>query len=332
MYAFDYVRPDSLEAALAALLNEDATVLAGGQTLLPTLKQRLAAPGTVVDIRHIKELRGIQAEAGTVTIGAGTPHDEVAGSDAVRGAIPALAALAGCIGDPQVRHLGTLGGSIANNDPASDYPAAVLGLGAVVVTSRREINAEEYFQGLFETALEPGELIKAVRFPGPEAAAYRKFDQPASRFALTGVFVARDLRRCPGRGHRCGRKRGLPPFRTGSRAGHLLQPRGGRGCGGFGRRADRRSAWFAGLPRQSHQGHGDARCRGLRLSRIYRDPARRRAGNPGGPDWSQTDGAVRASARHRRAPADDECRHGHDHPEAVPEDGEAHRSWRESVR
>ena len=191
MYAFDYVRPDSLEAALAALLNEDATVLAGGQTLLPTLKQRLAAPGTIVDIRHIKELRGIQAEAGTVTIGAGTPHDEVAGSDAVRGAIPALAALAGCIGDPQVRHLGTLGGSIANNDPASDYPAAVLGLGAVVVTSRREINAEEYFQGLFETALEPGELIKAVRFPGPEAAAYRKFDQPASRFALTGVFVAR---------------------------------------------------------------------------------------------------------------------------------------------
>ena len=191
MYAFDYVRPDSLEAALAALLNEDATVLAGGQTLLPTLKQRLAAPGTVVDIRHIKELRGIQAGAGTVTIGAGTPHDEVAGSDAVRGAIPALAALAGCIGDPQVRHLGTLGGSIANNDPASDYPAAVLGLGAVVVTSRREINAEEYFQGLFETALEPGELIKAVRFPAPEAAAYRKFDQPASRFALTGVFVAR---------------------------------------------------------------------------------------------------------------------------------------------
>lgn len=191
MYAFDYLRPASLDAALAALADESATALAGGQTLLPTLKQRLASPDTVVDIRHLGELQGIREEDGAIRIGAGTPHDAVARSEVVQNAIPALAALAGGIGDPQVRHLGTLGGSIANNDPAADYPAAVLALGARVFTNLREIPADDFFAGLFETALQPGELVVAVRFPVPDAAAYRKFDQPASRFALTGVFVAR---------------------------------------------------------------------------------------------------------------------------------------------
>lgn len=191
MYAFDYLRPASLDAALAALADENATALAGGQTLLPTLKQRLASPDTVVDIRHLGELQGIREEDGAIRIGAGTPHDVVARSDVVREAIPALAALAGGIGDPQVRHLGTLGGSVANNDPAADYPAAVLALDAVVSTNLREIPADEFFAGLFETVLQTGELVISVRFPRADAAVYRKFDQPASRFALTGVFVAR---------------------------------------------------------------------------------------------------------------------------------------------
>jgi carbon-monoxide dehydrogenase medium subunit len=191
MYAFEYVRPASLDEAVSALGGESASALAGGQTLLPTLKQRLASHDTLVDVRHLAELRGIEAANGVLTIGAGITHAEVAGSSTVRDGIPALAVLAGGIGDPQVRNLGTLGGSIANNDPASDYPAAVLGLGATVVTNARAMDADSFFQGLFETALEDGELITAVRFPVPRAAAYRKFDQPASRFALTGVFVAR---------------------------------------------------------------------------------------------------------------------------------------------
>lgn len=191
MYNTEYMRPDSLAAAVDALKSDGATALAGGQTLLPTLKQRLASADTLVDIRHLTELQGIKASKDAVEIGAGTPHSTVANSKDVQGAIPALAKLAGGIGDPQVRNLGTIGGSIANNDPAADYPAAVLGLGATVVTNSREVPAEDFFCGLFETALEAGELITAVRFPVPAAAAYRKFDQPASRFALTGVFVAK---------------------------------------------------------------------------------------------------------------------------------------------
>lgn len=193
MYDFNYVRPTSLaeaEKALAAA-GEDGKLLAGGQTLLPTLKQRLARPETVVDLGGIADLAGIKVDGKTVTIGALTPHDAVARSADVRKAIPALAQLAGNIGDPQVRNRGTIGGSLANNDPAADYPAAALGLGATILTSKRSIAADDFFQGLFTTALEPTEIIKAVSFPVPEKAGYAKFDQPASRFALVGVFVAK---------------------------------------------------------------------------------------------------------------------------------------------
>ena len=192
MYEFEYQRPASLADAVSALqAAEDGQLLAGGHTLLPTLKQRLARPSDLIDISQIGELRGITPDGDTVTVGATTTHGEVAGSDAVRGMIPALADLAGLIGDPQVRHRGTIGGSIANNDPAADYPGAVLGLGATVVTNTREIGSDDFFQGLFETALGDDEIITAVRFPKPEKAAYMKFPQPASRFSLVGAFVAK---------------------------------------------------------------------------------------------------------------------------------------------
>jgi carbon-monoxide dehydrogenase medium subunit len=192
MYDFDYQRPASLADAVAALqAAEDGKLLAGGHTLIPTLKQRLARPSTLIDLSGIGELRGIKSEGGVVTIGATTPHAEVVASDAVKSAIPALSELAGTIGDPQVRHAGTIGGSIANNDPAADYPGAVLGLGATVVTNSREITADDFFVDLFETALEEGEIITAVKFPVPEKANYQKFAQPASRFSLVGAFVAK---------------------------------------------------------------------------------------------------------------------------------------------
>lgn len=192
MYDFDYQRPASVDEALKALgASEDAKLLAGGQTLIPTLKQRLAQPTTLIDLRGIAALRGITVSGDGVTVGAATPHAEVAGSKEVRAAIPALADLAEAIGDPQVRHRGTLGGSIANNDPAADYPGAVLGLGATVKTNRREITADGFFTGMFETALDEDEIVTAVVFPKPQAAAYAKFPNPASRYAMVGVFVAR---------------------------------------------------------------------------------------------------------------------------------------------
>lgn len=192
MYAFDYHRPSSV-ADVAAMLagDEDAKLLAGGQTLIPTLKQRLAMPSGVIDLSGIAELKGITEEAGGITIGAMTPHAAVHFSEAVRRVIPALAELAGMIGDPQVRNRGTLGGSIANNDPAADYPGALLGLGATVRTSKREVAADAFFTGMFETALEPDEIIKAVHFPRPEQAKYVKFANPASRYSMAGAFVAR---------------------------------------------------------------------------------------------------------------------------------------------
>ncbi|MCS6780334.1 MAG: xanthine dehydrogenase family protein subunit M [Geminicoccaceae bacterium] len=193
MYAFDYHRPASLaEAAQLLAGNPDAKLLAGGQTYIPTLKQRLAKPAAVIDLGRIAELRGIREEAGGVTIGATTPHAEVANSPIVKRVIPALAALAEGIGDPQVRNRGTIGGSIANNDPAADYPAAVVGLGATVRTSKgRAIAADDFFTGMFETALAPDEIVTAVHFPKPEKAAYAKFPNPASRYAIVGVFVAK---------------------------------------------------------------------------------------------------------------------------------------------
>jgi carbon-monoxide dehydrogenase medium subunit len=191
MYALNYVRPKSLaevERLLAA--QPEAKLLAGGMTLIPTLKQRLAKPSHLLDISRLAELRGIRSAKGVLEIGAGTKHWEVAGSATVKRAIPALAELAGLIGDPQVRNLGTLGGSLANNDPAADYPAAVLALGATIRTNRREIAAEDFFQGMFATALEEGEIIVRVAFPVPRRAAYAKFPHPASGYAMAGVFIA----------------------------------------------------------------------------------------------------------------------------------------------
>lgn len=191
MYSTTYHKPASIEDAVAALNGgEDTKILAGGQTLITTMKQHLAAPSDLVDIRAIGGMSGISADGRTLTIGAATTHAEVAGNADVQRFCPALCDLAGGIGDPAVRHQGTIGGSLANNDPAADYPAAVLALGATIKTNQREIAAQEFFDGLFATALEENEIIVAVSFPTPQKAAYAKFPQPASRFALVGVFVA----------------------------------------------------------------------------------------------------------------------------------------------
>jgi aerobic carbon-monoxide dehydrogenase medium subunit len=191
MHAFEYHRPSSTKDALALGSNkEEARYLAGGQSLVQAMKLRLSSPTDLIDLGTIKELVGIKVSGSAVEIGAMTRHADVAGSKEVQKAIPALAMLAGIIGDRQVRHMGTIGGSLANSDPAADYPAAVLGLGATITTNKRKIEADKYFKGLFETALEPGELITSVSFPVPKRAAYMKFKNPASRFALVGVFVA----------------------------------------------------------------------------------------------------------------------------------------------
>ena len=192
MYDFAYHRPKSLAEALAALKGKpEARPMSGGMTLIPTLKQRLAKPSDVVDLAGVKELAGIKVEGNNVTIGAMTRHADVAGSAEVKSNIPALAGLAAHIGDPQVRNRGTMGGSVANNDPAADYPAAVVALGATVSTNGRKIAGDSFFKGLFETALEDGELITSISFPKPEKAAYMKFPNPASRYAVVGVFVAK---------------------------------------------------------------------------------------------------------------------------------------------
>jgi carbon-monoxide dehydrogenase medium subunit len=192
MYSTTYHRASSVDEATALFAKgKDAKFLAGGHTLLPVMKQRLASPSDVIDIAKIGDLVGIDVSGDTATIKAATPHYDVAMSDAVGKAIPALAHLASVIGDPAVRHRGTIGGSLANNDPAADYPAAVLALGATIITNKRSISADDYFKGLFTTALDEGELITAVSFPVPAKAGYAKFPHPASRFALTGVFVAK---------------------------------------------------------------------------------------------------------------------------------------------
>lgn len=191
MYSFDYVRPASIAEAVTAAADPDAKVIAGGQTLLPTLRQRLAKPHLLVDIARLPGMKGITRDGATVRIGALTTHAEVAANAELRQAVPGLAALAGLIADPQVRHRGTLGGSLANNDPAADYPAGVLALNATIVTDRREIPADDYFTGLFTTALQPGEIITAVSFTIPDKCGYAKFAQRASRYALVGVFVAK---------------------------------------------------------------------------------------------------------------------------------------------
>lgn len=187
MYAFEIERPNSVAEAVKALSAAEAQPLGGGQTLIPTLKQRLAMPSVLVSLTGIPEMQGIRTDdAGRLCIGGGTTHAEVAAN-----AFAGLAGTAVNIGDPAVRNRGTLGGSLANNDPSACYPAAALGLGALIVTDRREIAADEFFQGMFDTALDEGEIIVEVKFPVPEASAYAKFEQPASRFALVGVFVAK---------------------------------------------------------------------------------------------------------------------------------------------
>ncbi len=189
MYEFDLTRPSTIADAAKALGDEDAQALGGGQTLIPTLKQRLAMPSTLVSLGAIPEMKGVcVADDGAVCIGGATAHAVVA-KEAT--AYPALAELAGHIGDPAVRNRGTIGGSLANNDPAACYPAAALACGATIITNTREIAADDYFAGMFSTALNEGEIITEVRFPVPEAANYQKFVQPASRFALVGVMVAK---------------------------------------------------------------------------------------------------------------------------------------------
>jgi carbon-monoxide dehydrogenase medium subunit len=191
MHAFEYHRPSSLKDALAlGAQKTEGKFLAGGQSLVQAMKLRLSSPTDLIDLGTIGDLKVLSADANSVTVGAMVRHAEVAGSSAVQKTIPALAQLAGMIGDRQVRHMGTLGGSLANSDPAADYPAAVLGLGATITTNKRKIEADKYFKGLYETALEPSELITQVTFPAPKRAAYMKFKNPASRFALVGVFVA----------------------------------------------------------------------------------------------------------------------------------------------
>lgn len=192
MYQFNYHKFDNLADAVEAMRNaEDGKFVAGGQTMLPTMKHRLAAPSDVIDLGGIAELSGISVDGERLVIGAMTTHAEVAASPEVRDWIPALASLAGNIGDPAVRNRGTIGGSIANNDPAADYPAAVIALGATVKTTRREIAGDEFFTDMFETALEDDEIIVSVSFPRTQSASYMKFENPASRYAIVGVFLAR---------------------------------------------------------------------------------------------------------------------------------------------
>ena len=192
MYNFTYHRPTGLRQAGNMLTKlEDAKLLAGGQTLIPVMKQRLASPANIVDLNKIDGLAGVELKGRSLIIGAMTRHVDVANSDVVKTNLPALAELAEMVGDPHVRHRGTLGGSIANNDPNADYPAGVLGLGATIITNKRRIHADEFFKGLFETALEPDEIITKVQFPKPSKAGYVKFPNPASRFALVGVFVSK---------------------------------------------------------------------------------------------------------------------------------------------
>lgn len=193
MYETTYHRPHSIDEAVK-LVGEsggEGKFLAGGMTLIPAMKQRLAAPSALVDLRHIAELQGIEVSGKSIKIGGGTTHGEISESDAIKGVCPGFAALAGLIGDPAVRHMGTIGGSVANYDPAADYPAALKALGGTIHTTKRELPADDFFVALFETALEDDEIVTAVSFEAPDQCAYEKFRNPASRYAMAGVFVAK---------------------------------------------------------------------------------------------------------------------------------------------
>jgi carbon-monoxide dehydrogenase medium subunit len=189
MYTFEYLRANSVSDAVTKI-GHDTKLLAGGQTLLATMKQRLASPAQLIDLQSIKELSGIKKDGASYIIGSMTRHAEVAKHADIQKDIPGLSHLAGGIGDKQVRRMGTIGGSVANNDPSACYPSAVLALGATIITNQREIAADDYFQGMFTTALAENEIITAIRFPIPKRSAYAKFVQPASRYAMVGVFIA----------------------------------------------------------------------------------------------------------------------------------------------
>jgi len=257
MYEFNYHRPPSLADAKKLLeQNAEAKLLAGGMTLLPTMKMRLASPSDLVDLASIEGLAAISESADAIEVGAMVRHAEVAGSDAVRAAIPALAELAESIGDAQVRNRGTLGGSVVNSDPAADYPAAILGLNAVIKTDSREIAADDYFKGLFETALEPGEIVLSVRFPKPVRAAYSKFPNPASRYAVVG---GRTVRRYSRRSDWCCCLR-ISCDRDGGRSGQrVFGERAGRHCYRCGR-SQQRFARQRRVPGAPGRGHGKT-CR-----------------------------------------------------------------------
>jgi len=192
MYNFTFHRPETLRQAVNLLSkNADAKLLAGGHTLLPTMKLRLASPPVLIDLSRVEGLAGIELKGRALTIGAMTRHNDVHTSPVVQQSLPVIAKLAGMIGDPAVRHMGTIGGSVANNDPTADYPAACLALGATIITNKRRIKADDFFTGMFSTPLEPAEIITKVSFPIPNKAAYQKFRNQASRYALVGVFVAK---------------------------------------------------------------------------------------------------------------------------------------------
>jgi aerobic carbon-monoxide dehydrogenase medium subunit len=250
MYQTTYHRPSSVDEAVAMFgKGSDAKYLAGGHTLIPVMKQRLAAPSDVIDLGRIKELVGIEASGDTLTIKAATTYFDIMQSADVKKSIPAIAYLTSVLGDPAVRHRGTIGGSIANNDPAADFPAALVSLGATVKTNKRSIAADDFFKGLFTTALEDGEIITAVSFPVPAKAGYAKFRHPASRFALTGVFVTK-------------MKSGVE--------GELVGV-GDRCRAGFREWPDERYPRNLGLPRQPDQGDGATRGGGSGLEHQRRN-------------------------------------------------------------
>ncbi len=266
MYSFTFHRPDTLRKAVNLLSkNADAKLLAGGHTLLPTMKLRLAGPPELIDLSKIEGLTGIELVGRSIVIGAMTRHVEVHTSPVVQEHAPVLAKLAGLIGDPAVRHMGTIGGSIANNDPTADYPAACLALGATIITNKRRIKADDYFTGMFSTALEPAEIITKVSFPLPKKAAYQKFRNQASRYALVGVFVAKRGERCARRGDRRRRRRRVP--RTGVRRGaeEALFAEVARRPHGPGRRPQQRHPRQRRIPRPS-----DRRSRARRAGRRSR--------------------------------------------------------------
>ncbi|MGY4293856.1 CO/xanthine dehydrogenase FAD-binding subunit [Bradyrhizobium sp. i1.4.4] len=262
MYEFKYHRPGTVRQAANLLVkNEDAKVIAGGHTLIPVMKQRLASPPHLVDLSHIEGLNTIEMKGRALVIGATARHAEVASSAIVGEAIPALANLASQIGDPAVRHKGTIGGSLANNDPTADYPAAVLALGATIVTNKRRLKAEEYFQGLFTTALEADEIITKVMFPLPKKAAYIKFRNQASRYAAgRRVRGAASFGRARRR-HRCRLRRRVPRHRVRGSPEEALRREGARWHRGAGGRPQQRHPRQRRIPCASHRGADAARPR-----------------------------------------------------------------------